>query len=222
MKAALVICLVLVARAAHADEDPCQPAPAADPTLRKLAVAADKQKVLITAPGSLFPAISEDGATVVQFFDDARDFSDEPIPSVVFWSSDGRQLLRTQSADAANARLAKTRWRAIPFTDACVVGDRHEPTGFDAIFVDGIRLHYDVATSELAVLGGHPAHRHVKLPMIGKRISDPPGSCGYLRAMIVYWVPSARLAILIPGGGLGGDSCMGQPSAELATPVSLH
>src|SRR5438477_9829239 len=46
-------------------------------------------KTLVASKGSTFPAISEDGHTIVDLVADAQDFSGIPVATVMFWTKDG-------------------------------------------------------------------------------------------------------------------------------------
>ncbi len=219
-------------------------APMPDATLRDLRVAVapatDRRPVGMTAtPGSVFPAISADGETIALLFLDAEDYVEASSETVVFFRANGERgaSFRVGGPTPAaappatvvarvNARLAKTTWRALPTASGCEVpGTASEDTHTQVKFADGHTFTYDEGTGHLTtedVVLGQPRVRSQRLGLGWLGWSDgwdandkTRHGCGDARAIDdVTWSPTTRLLFAVPRGRMGGDSCIGNPSAE--------
>src|SRR5579862_8307392 len=136
--------VAVCAHAVHANPAPCAPAPV-DAALRHLAVQTDAARggVLVAAPGSEFPAVSDDGTTVVDLFEDSTDFVGTPVSTLQMFTRRGagpavalegnvdaatpaqpdQVQAQTRAMIDANALLAKHRWRALSQGAICPRGD---------------------------------------------------------------------------------------------------
>jgi hypothetical protein len=168
-----------------------------------------------------FPAVSADGSTLVELFDDAQDFTGFPITSLVLWSvGSGNQLESfvvggqpsgdtTAILAKANARLAKTTWRGATTYTPCGHDD-------DTLQASGTTVAFSRDKQDVRV-----GARHVSFPPPGSASKEVGGggcgtTLGFARAF-----GAGKLVVLVPHVELGGDSCFGSPSAELALAVRL-
>jgi hypothetical protein len=241
-RSSIVLAVALLAVAARAEPDPCLPAPV-DPSLHALAITlADAgdgfTKTLAPAAGSTFPAVSEDGTTVAALFTDAVDFVGSPVATVVLFR-DGKvdasyplesDLIAPGQAEppadvaveakvvaAINARLAKTRWRALPVADACTDGSLH--------LADGLRIDYDVDHGRLtSTWRGRSRRLRGAFPAPGSTMEkDLPPTCGGVTGLARGFGSRALgWVVLEPSVQLGGDSCMGKLGVDLAIVVRVR
>lgn len=226
------------------------PMPAA--TLRDLRVAltpptgAGPVGMAATA-GSVFPAISEDGQTIVQLFRDEEDFSSAPVETVVFFGADGTRgaafRIGGHEPEAAppakivarvNARLARSTWRALPVARSCALPGTPDDDLHTAVaFADGHAFTYDERTGHLATEDtAHGPRRVRSQPLavgpIGWRESFDAADktqhgCGTVRRIEeAIWSPTTRLLLVVATGQLGGDSCVGRISADTITVVKVQ
>ena len=99
--------------AAETEVVPCtEVAPMPDATLRDLRVALTPATdttpgEMNAAAGSVFPAISKDGETIVQLFLDAEDLSDNPVETVV-WRAPVASAPRPSSSQRSTRRLDRS------------------------------------------------------------------------------------------------------------------
>jgi len=213
---------------------PCAQAPV-DPALRHLAVtlgAADPelgwQPTLVAADGASFPAVSEDGTTIVALFQDAQDFTGIPVSTVVFYRRGGAIASYDLSGDRASRdddaaviaaidhRLARTRWRALPVGVAC--------SDAAAVTLDGVTIAYDADRDRLtaSIDGGAPRRLRVRVPALGDADHDVGGgACGHIQHLDAFGARALGFAIVVPSGTLGGDSCFGRLGVDTAFVVPL-
>ena len=177
---------------------------------------------LVAANGSQFPAVSADGATLVDLVADSQDFSGIPIATVVFWTKSGvaasvrlesafpeevpeDQTQKEQDALAqANAKLAETTWHPIEKVEA--TGEDPDTGAPNQLMVDGV-------TIELAAV-------YDKFPDPGDAAEG--GGCGEVLGLNEgYGSKALGFAVVYPRITLGGDDCYGLPTADLAVVVPL-
>lgn len=181
------------------------------------------------AEGSRFPAVSADGAKVVDLVEDAEDFSGIPIASVVFWTKAGTvgtfqlaSAIRNETGDGApdeqterehevvtgaNAELAETTWH--PIDKVTATGEDPDTGAPNQLVIDGV-------TIQLSQIAD-------KFPAPGA-LSDEMGGggCGEVVGLREgFGSKELGFAVVIPDVTLGGDDCFGLPSAELALVVPL-
>ena len=227
----LVIVLLALGPLAHAD-GACKTVPG-QRALRALAVTLTDGAFVASSVGA-FPAVSADGSTLVELFDDAEDFTGFPITTLVFWSaSSGTQLdtfalapprsgapedqIRRDNAASlakANARLATTMWRGATTYTPC-------GTDGEKLQIAGVTITFSRDKQEVRVGRASP----VRFSPPGERDRDVDvgggGGCGqtigFARAF-----GAGKLVVIVPQVQLGGDSCTGIPSAELALAIRLR
>ncbi len=203
----------------------------APPTIVLRLVAAADWDYRVFASDATFPLVSDDGKTIVELFHDEEDFTGAPITTLVAWSNgartatfsvggqadanrpDGEKLLRR-----ANAWLAKTTWRPLLGTAAIGTSDDEETTTI--ITPSGATIELAVSTGTLTRVRG-AKRRAIRATFPGPGSSmESHGACGNLRG-IARAFGNEHVVVLVPSVNLGGDSCFGMPSAELAIAVSL-
>ncbi len=239
MTSRVAMAAMACARAALAE--PCPVAATPDATPHDLAViagpATQDNAGMTAAPGSVFPAISKDGKTIVELFEDHADFSYAPITSLVLWDASGNPTAfrvgtfeqKTPVADVvhqANARLAKTTWRTLPRAEGCSTGDDASRRSTAAFH--GVTFTLDPTKGELAIedtVKDKPRTRtqKVKLAPLGTREkANGGGHCGELTGITsAIWDAASQTVIVVPTGQLGGDSCVGELDATKATFIRL-
>jgi hypothetical protein len=217
-----------LAGAAHADPARCAPA-ALDAPLRPLVVQSDAKAggVLVAAPGSQFPAVSDDGTTIVDLFQDETDFVGERVSTVQTFTRRGPgaavQLMggiegsdapatpddvqaQTRAVRDANALLAKHRWRALAEGAVCPAPadvEQEEPLS-RVDFADGLRITLD-PSSEVLTIDGRAVAAHFPAPGGGEF-----GGCGGITGIARgYGSRKLGFVVLEPTVQLGGDSCVG-------------
>jgi hypothetical protein len=230
--------VVLAAGTAHADPPPCAPEPV-DATLLHLAVQVDAGQggVLLPTPGSSFPAISDDGTTIVDLFQDETDFVGEPVSTLATFTRRGPgaavQLMgpmpgqpagpedvqeQARAMQGANALLAKHRWRALPLAATCSMPaggtiDQALVVGFG----DGLEIAFDPSTRVLS-RDGHALAQRFPTPGGGEF-----GDCGAAIAIArAYGSRTIGFVVLEPAVNLGGDSCMGKLGVDDTIFVPIH
>lgn len=245
MRAPCVILATLLAGGvARAAPDPCAPA-AVDPALGPRAVAIGNSPdvepgVMVAAPGSSFPAVSQDGTTVVQLFADHVDFVGTPVETLVFFTKGGASEAFTvegdtmtppgaelvaanaKQVDLANARLAKTRWRALAVATPCPgdSDDAHSTVHLGG----GLRIAYDVAHARLTARVGKTTRtlRDTFPPPGTTSEKDLSPTCGGVSGLAqAYGSRALGFVVLEPRVQLGGDSCMGSLGVDLSIVVRL-
>ena len=180
-------------------------------------------KTLLPAGQAHFPAASADGTTIVDLIHDTQDFSGIPVATVVLWTKAGkadsfRLTSKPGSDDAAaqareeakvvaavNARLAAQRWRPLP------LAAKHADADGDNLTLDvgGVTLPF----AELSGWFGAPG--------IGN--SERGGSCGSVTGIEKgFGSRELGFAVFLPRVNLGGDSCVGRLSADLAIVVPVR
>ncbi|MCE9574790.1 MAG: hypothetical protein K8W52_16695 [Deltaproteobacteria bacterium] len=243
------VMLLLVGGVAQAETDPCA-VPPADPATRAMTIdlvdnADWGYQTFAPGTGAAFPAVSKDGKTLVQLFQDGEDFTGAPITTIVFWSTRGAELARygrggasdsrnSAAADAphahaaVNQRLAATTWRPLAVHNACEP-DSEVGRSPSRVTVDGdVAITFDPATARLTkrVAKGRATRIRAQFRAPGLRSADdgiPGGGCGEItRLAYGFGGRDLGVAILIADGNLGGDSCFGQPVADNALVIPLR
>ncbi|HTJ47154.1 MAG TPA: hypothetical protein VL463_33865 [Kofleriaceae bacterium] len=179
-------------------------------------VTADWGPTIVAAHGSQFPAISADGTTIVELYADEQDFVGTPIATAVFYTKTDTQSFQWASdkddrhgaelvVKAINARLAKTKWRALA----------ELPADIRVTFDD----HKQVVTVSRAgkkTTASFPAPGDIMDRDLGS------GGCGGVVSLDkIYGDAKAGFVVVEPRVGLGGDSCMGRPIADIAITVRV-
>lgn len=182
-------------------------------------------RTLRPASQARFPAASADGTTIVDLIHDAQDFSGIPLATVVFWTRSGKvdsfRLTSASSSDdaaaqareeakvvaAVNARLATQRWRPLP-----LAARRADEDGSNATLDLG-----DGVTLSLTALAG-------KFEAPGTGAGELAGrGCGAVIGFTKgFGARDLGFAVALPRVNLGGDSCVGRPSADLAIVVPIR
>jgi hypothetical protein len=235
----LVMSVALTSAAvAHADDRCTTTAP--KPGSHRLALAFTEDpvmggRVLAAGSGSELPAISEDGTELVQLFVDAQDFTGAPITTLVVWSTaSGKRVSQfrlggdshaASQVEArrdelavlarANAKLAKTKWRGVASFQPCASSPE---SGADTIIVGRAHLVVDRATSQLS--DGARAVATFDAPGNSFGPDIPSGGCGEVLG-IKDAFGTTKIVVVVPRVQLGGDSCFGSLSADLAIAVRL-
>ncbi|HEY4179918.1 MAG TPA: hypothetical protein VGM90_23915 [Kofleriaceae bacterium] len=171
-----------------------------------------------------FPAVSADG-TIAVLFEDSEDFTGAPITTLVAWSKSGKRVATFAigghgwSGDEkkvlakTNAWLARSSWSSL---DAEAPGAWDDDYTKQTItFSSGAPLVFDAYSGHLT-RGGRAIRAG-----FGSPGSSDEGSCGSITG-IAHAFRSDRLLVLVPSMNLGGDSCFGSPSADVATAVALR
>ncbi len=248
---------ILVGGAGVAAADPAVPScpeitPMPAATLRDLRVALTPETAALpvgmeATAGSVFPAISKDGQTIVQLFRDEEDFSSAPVETVVFFNADGvrRASFKVgghgpEAAPPAkivarvNAALAKTTWRALPLARSCALpGNPDDDLHTTVAFADGHAFTFDERTGHLTSEDTAHGPRRVRsqalaVGPIGWRESFDPKDktqhgCGTVRSITeAIWSPTTGILLVVATGQLGGDSCVGRISAETVAAVKVQ
>ena len=234
---AIVIALAAAAHAVHADPAPCAPAPA-DPTLRHLAVQTDAASggVLVPAPGSVFPAVSDDGTIVVDLFEDATDFVGTPVSTLATFTRRGsgpsvalegnvdsatpaqpdQVQAQTRAMIDANALLAKHRWRALSAGAICPRDPDDAERGERVELDGGLHVTFDPTADAIAV-DGRAVASHFPAPG-----SSEFGGCGRISGVArAYGSRALGFIVLEPTGSLGGDSCTGELGVDTTIVVPI-
>jgi hypothetical protein len=246
---AIVVVIIAAAAARSAAAAPCEPAPV-DPTLHGLLVVVDQQSAagpLVPAPGSTFPAVSEDGTTIVDLFQDDQDFTGLPISTLATFTRRGRDAsveadgpmpgaadppspdevaAWTRAVGDANALLAAHRWRTLPLAIACPApgDDARTDAPIRLGFGGRLDITFDRATAELSARVRGATHRlaaHFGAP--GTADADVGGGgCGEVTGVDrAYGARSLGFVVLVPRAQLGGDSCFGNLGVDDALVVAL-
>lgn len=199
--------------------------------------------VRVFAGDGRFPVVSADGNEIAELFQDGEDFSGAPISTLVVWSRTGKRTasftlggaansvteVRGETAArlrhedkmlaAANARLARARWRSLAHPLEVAQSDDGETTTVTTSAGD--LLVFTAHTERLSRQRAGTTRRRAlaqAFPAPGGRWEG--GGCGEIRG-IERAFGDDHLVILVPSVQLGGDSCFGSPSAELALAVRL-
>jgi hypothetical protein len=242
--AGILLTLLVFASAglASAAPDKCIVAPA-DPSTRAMALElrqGSKHRVFQAGKGASFPAVSEDGATLVELFTDGSP-EDRMHTTVVFWSNTGQRLAmfslgtfaeggpKDSAGDAAwqsyeakvladaNARLTKTKWRPLAKHLAC--GDRKLHLD------DGVTLSFDTDNQQIVreLGGGKTKVLAGKFPVIatndvtGDECARPNGFAqGFGGDHVGVAVVTAT------HHGRTSEMCYEKPSGGVAIAVPLH
>ena len=181
-------------------------------------------KTLLPAAQAHFPAASADGTTIVDLIHDAQDFSGIPVATVTFWTQAGkadsfRLTSKPGSDDAAaqareeakvvaavNARLSAQRWRPLPLAAKHADADGGNLT----LDVGGVTLPF----AELSGWFGAPG--------VGNS-ERGGGGCGNVTGIDKgFGSRELGFAVFLPRVNLGGDSCVGRLSADLAIVVPVR
>jgi hypothetical protein len=238
LRSLAVVCVL--GTAAHADPAPCTPAPV-DATMIRLAVQVDGNSGgrLVAAPGSQFPAVSDDGTTIVDLFQDETDFVGERVSTVATFTRHGAgaavQLTAgiegtdaprtsddvqaaTRAVVDANALLAKHRWRPLALAAICPAPadvEQEEPLS-RLDFADGTQLTFDPSGEQIAI-DRHEVGAHFPAPGSGEF-----GGCGEIRGIARgYGSRKLGFVVLEPSASLGGDSCIGKLGVDTTLVVPL-
>ena len=211
--------------------DPLVPAPPAQaPTVLRL-VDAEVWNSRVFASDARFPAISEDGKTIVDLFQDEEDFTAAPITTLVAWSRGARTTMFSVGGEGsasrpgddrvlrrANAWLAKFRWQ--PLDGTVAIGTSEDGELSTIIAPSGATLEWRASTGTLSrVRGAKRRAIRATFPAPGTSM-ESQGGCGEIRG-IARAFGDEHLLVLVPSANLGGDSCFGTPSAELAISIAL-
>ena len=218
MLARTAIVLVALATTAAADPKVCSTPPTSR-TPRAMTVTLEHRNLLAPAPGSEFPAISEDGSRFVELFDEMQDFTGFPIRTLVVWSRTGKELAEVSTAEdgpasgerptnaddraslrKAVAALAGTKWRPLDRFTSC---ERDERT---IQLPDGASVSLDVDHQTLVVSKPRSVTK-MKRPGFNAETKGPCGSYVRLGSAFGGTADGAVVVTVVPQ--LGGDMCSG-------------
>ncbi len=232
MRCALIVTVVIAARAAHAD--PCAPPAPVDEKPRAMSVALGPPpdgaygwtRTLVAADGAQFPAVSEDGKVMVELFYDRS--AGQPQGTVVFFSrarraaaialasdttdSRAQRRLERRALAAIDERLSRARWRPLAVATPCdaVLHDAAVATLADDVVVTIVGRSISISRD-----GNLARAVHATIP-------DLQRSCDRFAVLDrVFGSRAIGFAVVVPRIDPPDDSCVGSPSAALATPVLI-
>jgi hypothetical protein len=212
--------------------EPVVPAPPA-PAALVLRLRDDRDwGIRVFAADALLPAVSEDGKTIIELFEDGEDFTGAPITTLVGWSRSGSRKVafalggaagtRAPSAErvlrAANAWLAKARWRHLD--GAATIGRSDDGERSTITTRTGATLQFDASTGRFTRV--ERTRRRALRASFGAPGSamEARGGCGEILG-VERAFGNDHLVVVVPTVNLGGDSCFGLPSSDLAIALTL-
>lgn len=237
LRLALALSLVAASTAAAAAA-PCS-TPPKNPTARVMAVTLSPDGLLAPSGAAEFPAVSKDGSTVVELFEDTEDFTGAPLSTLVFWSKSGRVLATfrlggtamgepirqhpVKTAAAANARLAKKRWRPLAVHGVCAATDDGEAV---TLHLDGgvaVTFHADKQKLTRVIGKGPSRPLRAAFPAPGSAMMGRTGGCGDVIGIErAFGGKDIGVAVFVPRVNLGGDNCSGNGEAANAIAVPIR
>jgi hypothetical protein len=198
------------------------------PRTLKLVASEPGSTTQIFATTDAFPAVAADG-TIAELFHDEEDFTGAPITTLVVWSRTGKRLgafelggMAEQKAGvakrklaAANKLLAAHSWESLTAATHCT--DERE-----LCFDGDVHVRLDDKGQLSTQVGTHAAHAvKAVFPAPGSASAEiGGGSCGDITGLDRGFAGKG-IVIVVPRVSLGGDSCTGSPTADLAIAVRV-